>query len=61
MHPYIDAGNVDCNPDLIIEEGSLMDYLGVPTTSTNLGTFHSAHPLRNLNALIPAAYLKVYG
>ena len=55
VHPYIDAGNIDCNPGLIIEEGSLMDYLGVPTTSTNLGTFHSAHPLRNLNALIPAA------
>lgn len=60
VHPYIDAGNIDCNPDLTIQEGSLMDYLGVPTTNTNLSTFHSDHPLRNLNALIPAAYLKIY-
>ena len=60
VHPYIDAGNIDCNPDLKIESGSLMDYLGVPTTSTNLSTFNIAHPLRNLNALIPAAYLKIY-
>ena len=60
VHPYIDAGNIDCNPDLKIEAGSLMDYLDVPTTNTNLSTFNTDHPLRNLNALIPAAYLKIY-
>ena len=36
VHPYIDAGNIDCNPDLKIEAGSLMDYLDVPTTNTDV-------------------------
>lgn len=59
IHPFIDFGDTDLNSGGQIQQGSLMDYLDCPTVTDDLSTYPVDHPLRNVNALIPAAYYKI--
>lgn len=57
-HPYLDAGNQGFHVG--VDVGSLADYLGVPTTTTDLSTYPTDHPYRRLNIFPFAAYNKIF-
>lgn len=60
-HPFIDTGSpLNSDNDNKIKIGSLADYMGIPTTESNLSTYSVEHPLRNLNPLFLSAYIKTW-